>query len=603
MYQLNGLSAVLAGNGSVALLDKTTGELVGHIPAPYMYDAEGQTSNEVAYTLTDLGGDNYRLTVTADTEWINAEDRAFPVVIDPTVTFDAGSQDTYISSLYPDSNFGSDTKLWVSSYEITFMEYGSLPAIPDNATINYATLNMYYYYYISTGSLQVGLYLVAFDWTENGLTWNVADSNLLMGIEPSLISTSTLAASASIAEATPGLASMNVTELVQAWYAGFPYWGIALKRESGTNESVIIKSREAGTATKAYYEISYTLDTLPVANGTYYLTNSEYENYLQIDNGAAVTDNGAILELWEFDGASDQKWNVEYLHNGTYKITSIASGKVIDAPLNIDEALTQTTYSVSYDQFWIITSVGNGMYKLSPQSNPSYYMAAGSALIDMNGRNAELRTVQSDGKDEWLVYSIDGIKGYTLMYIGLEEGDPMMPPLLNEVESNLQLNAGITGVASTSMSRGELLGNLATSRIFSCVTHGSKTSISTSSTDLTKATIDSLDASAFNNLVLVCLGSCYTGQGGSSAANLANAFYNKGVDAVVSFTGIVVNVQAFAWTKGFMAALASGSTIAEAIDAGDDAENSDYGCSMLESETTTEEHRYFVGNGSIRPCE
>ena len=58
-----------------------------------------------------------------------------------------------------------------------------------------------------------------------------------------------------------------------------------------------------------------------------------------------------------------------------------------------------------------------------------------------------------------------------------------------------------------------------------------------------------------------------------------------------------------AWTKGFMAALASGSTIAEAIDAGDAAEDADYMSSAIGQETTTEGNRYFVGNGSIRPCE
>lgn len=50
-----------------------------------------------------------RITITliADTEWMNAKERAFPVIIDPTIIKEIGSEqirDSYIQSSYPDSN-------------------------------------------------------------------------------------------------------------------------------------------------------------------------------------------------------------------------------------------------------------------------------------------------------------------------------------------------------------------------------------------------------------------------------------------------------------------------------------------------------------------
>ena len=64
-----------------------------------MYDDEGNVSDAVEYTLADLGGGTYRMTVTADAEWINAEDRAFPVTIDYIRTLILAETQNYGSAL------------------------------------------------------------------------------------------------------------------------------------------------------------------------------------------------------------------------------------------------------------------------------------------------------------------------------------------------------------------------------------------------------------------------------------------------------------------------------------------------------------------------
>lgn len=405
-YELVGLVALLNEDGSINLLDENTQEPVCLMPAPYMYDADGDVSYDVSYDLEDLGNGVYSLTVSANNEWINDAERAFPVVIDPTIAFEASYRDTYINSSDPDVNYGHSNELWISSTRTTFMKYYSLPSIPDDATINRATLNLNYYYRVTSGSLDIGLYLVYVDWAEYSLTWNSANQNMWLGILPSQLGTATLAASSSITEDTPGLASINVTELVQAWYAGMANYGIALKYKEGSNKSVIIKSWEAGSSTRAKYEISYSTGGLPLSNGTYFFNNAEFDKYMQIDNNASTSEDGAILELWDFDGTSDQKWTLEYLHNGYYKITSYASGKAITAPSEKDDSLTQKDYSVSSDQMWKITSAGNGMHKLKPKSNTSYYMAAGDGIFTSDGRNVEIRSSQSDNKDEWYLTKI-----------------------------------------------------------------------------------------------------------------------------------------------------------------------------------------------------
>ena len=58
--KLNGLVPALRGDGSIALNDEETEETVLVIPKGYMYDANGESSNAVEYSLTHKNGNKYR---------------------------------------------------------------------------------------------------------------------------------------------------------------------------------------------------------------------------------------------------------------------------------------------------------------------------------------------------------------------------------------------------------------------------------------------------------------------------------------------------------------------------------------------------------------
>lgn len=424
IYELTGLTAVLNDDGSIVLLDETEQVPVYEIPAPYMYDANNATSDNVSYALSDLGNGTYELTVSADEAWINSSERAFPVVIDPTiydVTLNVDAKDTYIDSNAPNTNFGESEKLWVSSQQITFMNFGELPRISKYATIHDAKLKLRYYYYISTGSLTVGLYQAIADWNEYSLTWNEANEHQFMGISLIDISTESLPADTSITPSNPGVAELDVKALVEKWYAGLGNYGIVLKYEGGTNSSVILTSRE--TYTYSYFEIFYTVNSAPIENGVYFLKNKQVDGYIQIDNGASTNASGAILELWDFDGASDQKWVFTYLHNGYYRITSSQNALTLTAPASKPESITLEYYQASPNQMWQITAAGNGCYHLTPASDSFGYLAVAEG-IGSNGRNVKLRNSQSDNQDEWVLTKIQYVatvynfydKGYFVRY-------------------------------------------------------------------------------------------------------------------------------------------------------------------------------------------
>lgn len=55
------------------------------IPSPFMYDANGERNDDVYYEIEPEIDGKYVFSVVANAEWINAEERALPVIIDPQI--------------------------------------------------------------------------------------------------------------------------------------------------------------------------------------------------------------------------------------------------------------------------------------------------------------------------------------------------------------------------------------------------------------------------------------------------------------------------------------------------------------------------------------
>ena len=85
-------------------------EPVFTMPAPYMFDDDGETSYAVKYETESIGDGRYLLKIIPDETWINADDRKFPVTIDPTVV-SSGNQ--FIYKIVPDySKYPASSKFY-----------------------------------------------------------------------------------------------------------------------------------------------------------------------------------------------------------------------------------------------------------------------------------------------------------------------------------------------------------------------------------------------------------------------------------------------------------------------------------------------------------
>ncbi len=185
------LEATLDEDGGIYLFNENGKEIM-RIPAPFMFDAAGSYSDNVHYSLKKYA-DGYLLTVEADSVWINAEDRAFPVCIDPTVkqvihNQNDGMSANAVSTTNPNQTgpnhsigIGYDYINLTEEEYYGFIGFDSLPEIPNSCIVVNAVLQMTQSYY-SGGEAHYGIYAVAdprpsntssyADWLNYHLCWN-----------------------------------------------------------------------------------------------------------------------------------------------------------------------------------------------------------------------------------------------------------------------------------------------------------------------------------------------------------------------------------------------------------------------------------------------
>lgn len=154
------LIAQLEADGSIGFYeDQNLEKKVFKLPAPVMEDSNindalghGVKSTDLHYELTSIGESKYAIRLMADTKWLEAEERVFPVYIDPSVTIDALG-DSYVSSATPDTNLN---KQWNSVYGEYVLKVGKYDASTGTnyAYVKFAIIGLLKGAIIDSASLQ-----------------------------------------------------------------------------------------------------------------------------------------------------------------------------------------------------------------------------------------------------------------------------------------------------------------------------------------------------------------------------------------------------------------------------------------------------------------
>ena len=178
---LDGLTPVENNDGSISLTESgDTASEIFWIEAPYMYDANSDESFAVTMSLTEVEG-KYVLAVEADKDWINAADRAFPVVIDPTLSLsDANIDDAFVISGLQMNSLRRGNELRVgrnlTNLTRTYIKIKMPANIPKKSFIQSAFLllqNDSYFQAIGQSDVNINAYdFKNDDWSFDSLEWN-----------------------------------------------------------------------------------------------------------------------------------------------------------------------------------------------------------------------------------------------------------------------------------------------------------------------------------------------------------------------------------------------------------------------------------------------
>ena len=167
---------------------------------------------------------------------------------------------------------------------------------------------------------------------------------------------------------------------------------------------------------------------LSIDEGVYFFQNASLGKYMQVDREDAANGydtSGAVLELFPLDGGDYQKFTLEHVGDGYYKIITTC-GKVLSIHedyVNNTRHVWQAFYLGENYQRWKFTRTGRGTYVIRLQASEPYAtdwcMSVQAGVTD--GPNVEQKEYTNDTNyvDEWNMVNI--IKplprsGYELEY-------------------------------------------------------------------------------------------------------------------------------------------------------------------------------------------
>ena len=235
----------------------------------------------------------------------------------------------------------------------------------------------------------VGAYQILNDWDETNITYNNAPS-----ISTTQLSSVNFLASSAISNSNPVPASFDITSAVASWHAGTTEnYGIALKRESGSTVSVILKSYESNE-NYPYISVNYSY-LLP--DGVYAILSEVTRHWITVESDSIYVGNN-IQHEYAADSPADSGvfdrsslFKISHKAGTFYVIRSMlnnnlsfgVSGSEIitkEIPSDDDDVLFSDTFSIE--------SNGRGGLVIRPYGT-SYY-------IHMTSSSADLTTVHKD---------------------------------------------------------------------------------------------------------------------------------------------------------------------------------------------------------------
>ena len=204
------LIPVMQESGRIDFYDAAQEQLVLVMPAPYLYDADHRCS-EVAVKLTEEET-GYLLTYLLPRQWLSAENRQWPVVLDPIVQADLDINNIQDQTVFQNITRSYEWGMLECGYDVDygieriFVGYAEIPARTSADVVVSAAMTLYLGY-SSDNSAPVEVHKVKIPWQASTLHWSNKPD-----YDPTVEDYAVVQSA--------GAYTWNVTDIVRGWYEG-----------------------------------------------------------------------------------------------------------------------------------------------------------------------------------------------------------------------------------------------------------------------------------------------------------------------------------------------------------------------------------------------
>ncbi len=249
-FELNvtGLTIGINVIGNIELKDQKTGKSVYEIPKPFMFDANNESTDKVAFILEKTSESKATIKYIPDSEWLNAKGRSYPVIVDPPVFSSNHIND--IKDTFVDQNDSEDK--WQNMYlragrnsngglRRSFVKV-QLPTIGSGDVVIESLMLLY-----AEGSQTVGTNTVFVhknsspmpSATYAGTLWNNQQTCVATTEDYKMVNAG-----------TSGWVSFDITQTAKDWYLNGNNYGISLRADgSATGHNAVFWSSDTSYST------------------------------------------------------------------------------------------------------------------------------------------------------------------------------------------------------------------------------------------------------------------------------------------------------------------------------------------------------------------
>ena len=135
------------------------------------------------------------------------------------------------------------------------------------------------------------------------------------------------------------------------------------------------------------------------------LVNRRSGKVLDVNGGS--TADGATVIQWPWTGAANQQWRLLSNPDGSFRLSCVRSGKVLDSPGGSGQgaALIQWAENGGTNQWWrLVPAATSGYYRLVNVSNGWCVDVEGGSTAD--GARAVQRLISGESSQEWQIVGL-----------------------------------------------------------------------------------------------------------------------------------------------------------------------------------------------------